>query len=230
MNITNTGSLFTSRELTEDEYKKIREICNDSICVSIDLVDIHSEVTEICFDEYIDQNMEEAIKLMLKAGIPITDGEIRYWGDYEGKIYVRTNKNTGEVIIDTIDEQGIDLYEATDEKLIEILEERGYRVTKKNEAALEIPTSAGILKAFASQDPGQPGIVVMLQPAGYDCDIDMSYVSVYEDENYKTKDNERPVDVSIMTYGDIYTEDYTSKILIRREDVLKATPEETTEE
>ncbi len=84
----------------------------------------------------------------------------------------------------------------------------------------EVSTTAGVLRAYKSADPGQPGIVVMLQPAGYDYEIDCSYISVYEDKDYRTKDNERDVDVVIMTYADATNEDYTSKDIIRREDIL----------
>ncbi len=87
-------------------------------------------------------------------------------------------------------------------------------------AALEVPTSAGVLRAYRSTDPGQPGIVVMLQPAGYEEEIDVSYVSVYEDADYQTSMKERPVDVVIMTYADATNEDYTSKDIIRREEVI----------
>ncbi len=87
---------------------------------------------------------------------------------------------------------------------------------------LEVPTSAGVIRAEKSADPGQPGIAVTYQPAGYTCEVDAAYVSVYEDEEYKTSDNERPVDLVIMSYGDIYTEDYTKKDIIRREDVHEA--------
>ena len=56
------------------------------------------------------------------------------------------------------------------------------------EEKLEVTTSAGILRAYKSADPGQPGIYVMFQPTGYDYEIDMSYVSVYEDSDYRTKE------------------------------------------
>jgi len=85
-----------------------------------------------------------------------------------------------------------------------------------------VNTSAGVLRAYKSADPGQPGICVVLQPKGYDCEIDMSYVSVYEDPEYKTYMNEEPEDVSIMTYGNPYNEDYTDKVMIRRNDVVNA--------
>ncbi len=90
------------------------------------------------------------------------------------------------------------------------------------EPKIEIPTSAGILKAFDVQDPDNPGIAVMLQPAGSDDDIDLSYVTVYESPELATGMNERPVDVAILTYGDPHTEDYTHKDLIRREDVVES--------
>lgn len=87
---------------------------------------------------------------------------------------------------------------------------------------LTVHTTAGVLRAYKSTDPGQPGIAIMLQPAGYKEEVDMSYVSVYEDPEHRTRDEERPVDVAIYTYGNIYTEDETSKNIIRREDVIQA--------
>ncbi len=89
--------------------------------------------------------------------------------------------------------------EITDDMLVAELKKRSYRISKITDAAIEIPTSAGVIKAYESTDPGQPGICVMFQPAGYDCEVDASYVSVYEDEEYKTKDNERPIDLCILS-------------------------------
>ena len=96
------------------------------------------------------------------------------------------------------------------------------KVKEEFEEKLEVMTTAGVLKAYKSCDPGQPGICVMLKPAGYDVEVDLSYISVYEDEEYRTKDHEENTDVCIMTYADIYSEDYTSKNMIRRKDVVSA--------
>ena len=102
----------------------------------------------------------------------------------------------------------------------------GYlRLERVKVDCMEVPTSAGTIKAYPSPDPGQPGICVMLQPAGYKPEIDCAFVSVYEDEEYQTSDKERPVDVCIHTYGDARTEDYTSKDILRREDVVKSLEE-----
>ena len=85
---------------------------------------------------------------------------------------------------------------------------------------IEIKTTAGVLRAYKSADPGQPGICVMLQPEGYDEEIDISFVSVYENPEHQTKDKERPQDVVIMTYADATSEDYTRKDIIRREEIV----------
>ena len=97
------------------------------------------------------------------------------------------------------------------------------------EKSLDVFTTAGILKAYKSTDPGQPGISVMLIPAGCEYEIDCSFVSVYEDPEYSTGDGERPVDVVIMSYGDANSEEYTVKEIIRREDILAGLEEEEEE-
>lgn len=86
---------------------------------------------------------------------------------------------------------------------------------------LKVNTSAGVLRAYRTTDPGQPGIITMFQPAGYDVEIDCAFVSVYEDEAYATE-GERLVDVSVMAYGDPYSEDYSYKAILKREDVTTA--------
>ena len=80
-------------------------------------------------------------------------------------------------------------------------------------------TTAGTLLAYESADPGQPGICVMLQPDGYEEEIDLAYISVYQDPEIRTPYNEGPKDVSIMVYGNVYSEDYTEKVMIRRSDI-----------
>ncbi len=86
----------------------------------------------------------------------------------------------------------------------------------------EVFTTAGVIRAYESFDPDQPGICVMLQPAGYEDEIDVAYVTVYENSEFATGTNERPEDVVIFSYGDATTEDYTVKEIIRREDVIAA--------
>lgn len=87
---------------------------------------------------------------------------------------------------------------------------------------LTVHTTAGILSAYKSTDSGRPGISVMLLPAGYKEEVDTTCVNVVEDAEFQTEDKERPEDVVIHTFGDIYTTDETSKNIIRKEDVKTA--------
>ena len=84
----------------------------------------------------------------------------------------------------------------------------------------EVMTAAGVLRAYSLVNPGAPGICVMLQPAGYEEEIDVCMAEVVEDEDYGMSYTGSPVDVSVITWGDATSEDYTSKEIIRREDVI----------
>ena len=97
---------------------------------------------------------------------------------------------------------------------------------EKKEKCIEAKTTAGKIKAYTSTDPGSPGICVMLQPNGTDTEVDLAYACVFEDEAYKTKDDEGKEDIVIYTYGDIYTEDWTRKEIIRGADIKEALAEE----
>ena len=101
---------------------------------------------------------------------------------------------------------------------------------KKKEKCIESETTAGKIKAYTSTVPGSPGICLMLQPKGTDTEVDLAYACVFEDETYKTKDDEGKEDVIIYTYGDIYTEDWTRKEIIRGDDIKEALAEEYNEE
>ena len=91
---------------------------------------------------------------------------------------------------------------------------------KKTADKVEVATSAGIIKAYADTTAELPGIFVMLQPAGSSDEIDVTSIVCYEED--LSEDHERPVDVAIRTYGDPYNEDITSKVILKREDVMEA--------
>ena len=101
---------------------------------------------------------------------------------------------------------------------------------ERKEKCIEAKTTAGKIKAYTSTDPGSPGICVMLQPNGTDTEVDLAYACVFEDETYKTKDDEGKEDIVIYTYGDIYTEEWTRKEIIREKDIKEALAEEYREE
>ncbi len=107
----------------------------------------------------------------------------------------------------------------SDEKRKRYTKYTGITLSKPEGDLIVVPTTAGVITAEKCTDPGQPGISITLQPAGTDFMIDMSYVTVTEAPEYQTEDKERPEDVVIMTYGDIWDEDYTSKVVIRGEEL-----------
>ncbi len=111
----------------------------------------------------------------------------------------------------------------SEDSMIKRMATLGYKVLRPGEEEkLEVNTSAGVIRAYKTYDPGNPGIVLMFQPTGSDVEVDLSSALVYEDPDYKTSANERPEDVVIHTYSNIFSEDYTRKEIIRREDVKEA--------
>lgn len=83
-------------------------------------------------------------------------------------------------------------------------------------------TTAGTVRAYKSQCPGEPGITVMFQPKGQDDEIDVVDIKAIEDRDCQTNDKEDPEDLVVLTYGSPYTEDYTGKNILKRRDVCEA--------
>lgn len=90
----------------------------------------------------------------------------------------------------------------------------------KKEEKLEVKTPAGMIRAYKNTDPGQPGIVIQLQPAGYESEIDVAEACVYTDQEYVTEDKETPRDVVILVWDDATETDANYNGLIRREDIF----------
>lgn len=91
---------------------------------------------------------------------------------------------------------------------------------------ISVDTPAGKIMAEKSTDPSQPGICVVFNPTGFKCEVDAAYVAVYKDPETQTSDKERPEDLVIFTYGNVYDKDYTTKSILRREDVVCALSED----
>ena len=83
--------------------------------------------------------------------------------------------------------------------------------------SMSVPTAAGIIRAVKCCDPNNPGIAVTLLPAGSGAEIDLFLAEV----NEMTGFDERSVDVVLRTWGDPTQDDYTSKVVVRREDVME---------
>lgn len=89
---------------------------------------------------------------------------------------------------------------------------------------LEIPTTAGILKAYKCDVVNTPGIIVQLQPEGYTDNFDVAATLVYETPDaisagIPDSENITPKDVRIVIWGDATKDDYTEAKTIKRTDI-----------
>ena len=85
---------------------------------------------------------------------------------------------------------------------------------------MEINTSAGKLCVYKSCDPGAPGVIVMLQPFNDGQEIDLVYIEVKEDPEYRNE-TDKPDDIHIYVYGDVTNEDFTEKIIVNGGDAKR---------
>lgn len=92
----------------------------------------------------------------------------------------------------------------------------------KNEVAIDTP--AGKLIAYVRSTPDNPNAGVMFKPKDLDCEADLFYAETKRGELLKETSEEKDDEQTIFmyTYADIYTEDYTNKNKISRDDVVNA--------
>jgi len=89
------------------------------------------------------------------------------------------------------------------------------------ENCIEVKTNAGIIRAYKTTDPGDPGICVMLQPKGCDYEIDLMRATVRENPEYRTK-GEAEDDITMLVWGNTFTEDYTIKCTLKGQGIQEA--------
>ena len=94
--------------------------------------------------------------------------------------------------------------------------------TKNFEDEIRVETDAGTLIGYKGTDPGNPSVGIMLKPKGEDFEFDLAYAEVKGEELRNVENStEEEGDVTLYTYGDVFTEDYTSKAIIRRKAVIE---------
>ena len=124
MTIYNTGTIDLDTPLTAQaviallENPKTEEYAREAACVD-DWAIIYNDEPGDLEDE-----IREIVAVLTSLGY-VCNGEVEYYGDYEGKIYVENNQVVDVGIEDT------GLHEASDETLIRMLQDRGYTVTKQ---------------------------------------------------------------------------------------------------
>lgn len=122
MTIINSGTVYANKPFTWEAKTAIaanKDIDPDLLdCIDEDQLEIE-EWYENCFED----ELEALVATLAPLGY-ILNGCIDYFGDYEGRIYVKQNKIT------SVDVHDMGLYEATDETLINTMKERGYTILK----------------------------------------------------------------------------------------------------
>lgn len=123
--------------------------------------------------------------------------------------------------LSSLDEDYMKIFEKVLEDVEALIkEDKTCSVTKNNDLLGEVTTKAGILRAYKGTDPDAPAIIIMLEPKGYDQEIDVCMAEVVESEDYQTTYSGSSEDVTIHVWGDATTEDYTTVEVIRREEVV----------
>lgn len=121
MQIECYGTVELNQPITAEAIDAVRAAISDE-CFCSCFVEGESEIN---FDELHDSEIESTLQEMIDALSPlgyICSGKIRYFGDYDGYVYL--NDGTAE----QVDEEDVSLYEADSEELAERLTEKGYIV------------------------------------------------------------------------------------------------------
>lgn len=121
MTIINYGIISSNLPFTEEAKQRLAESNIDA-----DLLQCLGE-DELYLENWYGSSIEDDLQFMTNALAPlgyVFNGDIHYYGDYDGKVYIKDN------VVTCVDEEDIGLYEAGDETLIQMLKERGYTVLK----------------------------------------------------------------------------------------------------
>ncbi len=122
--ITNQGKITLNKPLTQEA---IDAISNADVRFA---GKTSSEIgdSEIYVEDFCDSEFEETINMVIEAVSPlgyVLNGEVDYFGDYDGVTVIKDNK------VEAYPAEARWMYEECDKVIIEVLEKRGYTVTKK---------------------------------------------------------------------------------------------------
>ena len=163
------------------------------------LLDLAAERLQQLFSEY---DRESAVKAVSKA-MSTSDGE------YHDDISDFTISKYGCAI----------RYDGIYEDRLEVVD---YDLPIPNR--LEVETNAGKIVAEKNTDSGAPGVSIDLVPKGSWEQIPLLLTEVKHNQEYLV-DDETPEDVCLYVFGDVKDEDFTDKVVIRKEELDKALKE-----
>ena len=123
----NYGSIDLNKPITKEAIEAFRKSLKDPESYE-DLISAMEEGNEsIKLEEYYDKYAFETLTYLIDALKPlgyVLNATIRYYGDWEGFVVIQDNEIAEREILDAWE------LLATDEDLIKVLTERGYKVTK----------------------------------------------------------------------------------------------------
>lgn len=128
MRYFNEGTLVANKPLTDEAWKLIEECIESSILEELPAGTKDADRT-ICINGEcgdLDLPLEKLTEMLTPLGY-VLNGEIHYSGDYNGSYVIQNNNLCG------YDAEEIWRIHATDEELIEVLQDRGYLVIPPEE-------------------------------------------------------------------------------------------------
>lgn len=122
MTIMNSGTVYANKPFTAEALRMLdanKNFDHDLLeCIDDDYLDI---------DEWYESCFEDELCAMVETLTPlgyVFNGKVAYYGDYDGQIIVKDNN------VRCVDIEDVGLYNANDNTLISMLNERGYKVFK----------------------------------------------------------------------------------------------------
>ena len=134
MDIEYYGEISFNKPLTEDAVKAVEKAFDTPGLKGVyeKYLVLSPEDDTLSIDEFHQSGADGIFNTMIEALAPlgyVLNGSLRYFGDYDGMLYITDNE------VEELDDLDRWQNDASDEELIEVLEKRGYKVEKTDSAA-----------------------------------------------------------------------------------------------
>lgn len=123
MDIRNSGTIKLNKPLTQEALDALLKE-EEGIVEDLGIKEGDADI-EFC--DYCDSELDSTLESVIETLSPldyVLNGSVDYYGNYDGKTFVTDN------VVESASVESLWEYEASDEHIIEVLEKRGYKVTK----------------------------------------------------------------------------------------------------
>ena len=133
MDIEYYGAISFNKPLTEEAVKAVEKAFDTPGLKRVyeRYFNLNPEDSTLNIDEFRQSDADGIFNTMIEALAPlgyVLNGSLRYFGDYDGMLYITDNE------VEELDDLDRWQKDVSDEDLIETLEKRGYKVTKARKA------------------------------------------------------------------------------------------------